>query len=230
MRHLIFTLILVMAVSACPAQGLRDSTPVTVRKIPADKLNAYRADPAFQYEPATEPVPTYWDRFWDWFWGKIGNLVSTPRGARTIRLLLILFASGLLLFFIIRLSGMSSSGIFGKKNWSDPLEGHSTDEDIHAINFGLSIQQAIANSNFRLAIRLLYLQSLKALADRDMIHWQMDKTNSAYVHELKDGQQQAQFYQLTRRFENNWYGNMPVNENEFGLIKNQFEQFNQQLQ
>lgn len=228
MRTPFFILILLLVTGAGKAQSVQDTVPVTVRNIPAEKIKQYRSDPAFQYEPVNESAPDYWDRFWNWVWGKIDDMFSTPRGARAVKTGMIIVASGLLLFFIIQVSGINKSGLFGKKNTGD-LQEFSTGEDIHAINFNQAIQQAVASQNYRLAVRLLYLQSLKALADRDMIHWQLDKTNSAYVKEIEDNAQQLAFYQLTRRFETNWYGNIPVNEHEFGVIRNQFEQFNQQL-
>ena len=230
MQNLFILLLFLLATCACPAQRTPDTAPVTVRKISAEKIDRYRTDPTFQYEQANETAPSYWDRFWDWIWSKIGSLTRTPHGARVTRILLIAVASGLLLYFIIRLSGMNRTGLFGKKNTGDLLQGEAMNEDIHSINFNQAIQQAVANSNYRLAVRLLYLQSLKALADRDMILWQLDKTNSAYVKEIKDESQQNAFYQLTLWFENNWYGNIPVSEARFGLIKDQFERFNKQFQ
>lgn len=229
MRNLFLLLVLLLVAWVCPAQRVPDTVPVTVRKISAEKIKQYRMDPTFRYEPVSETAPSYWDRFWEWVWSKINKLTGTPRGARMINILLIAAASGLLLYFIIRLSGMDRTGLFGKKNTGDLLPGEALDEDIHSINFDQSIHQAVANRNYRLAVRLLYLQSLKSLADRDIIQWQLNKTNSAYVKEIKGQPQQAAFHQLTLWFENNWYGNMPVNETDFGLIKNQFEQFNQQL-
>lgn len=229
MQNLFLLLILLLVTSVCPAQHVPDTVPVKVRKISAEKINQYRRDPAFRYEPVSEAAPSYWDRFWEWIWGKIDSVTGTPRGARVTKILLIAAASGLLLYFIIRLSGMNRTGLFGKKNTGDLLQAEAIEEDIHSINFNQSIQQAIANKNYRLAVRLLYLQSLKVLSDRDMIQWQLDKTNSAYVKEIKGETQQAAFHQLTLWFENNWYGNIPVSETAFGLIKNQFEQFNQQL-
>ncbi|MBE7169955.1 MAG: DUF4129 domain-containing protein [Williamsia sp.] len=229
MRNFLFILVLLLVAETGTPQGKQDTTQVSVRNISAERIKQYQADPAFQYDPLSEPAPSYWDRFWLWVWSKISKLFGTPRGARIFRWIMIIFASGLLLFFIIRLSGMSGSGLFGKKNRGDLEPDFSTGEDIHAINFNKAIQQAVAAGNYRLAVRLLYLQSLKALADRDMIHWQLDKTNSAYVKEIRDDAQKTAFYQLTRRFENNWYGNMPVSENDFVLIRGQFEQFNQQL-
>jgi hypothetical protein len=103
-------------------------------------------------------------------------------------------------------------------------------EDIHAIDFDRAIQDAIDTRNFRMAVRLLYLQSLKNLADRGLINWQLNKTNIAYVHELDNHEFQQTFRDLTFQFEINWYGDVPIDENEFGSVRDQFNRFKRQLQ
>ena len=67
------------------------------------------------------------------------------------------------------------------------------EENIHAINFDQAIQDALFRKEFRLAIRLLFLQALKLLADKNHIHWQPGKTNHEYVEELTAKQLKNRF-------------------------------------
>ena len=229
MQRVFVILILICIHGCCFAQQTPDTARIVVRSFNETTIRQYKSDSAFQYEPANETSQSSWDRFWMWIWYKIEEITSRPATARILKFLSIAIASALLLFFVIRLAGMNKAGLFGKRNTGDSLQFIASDEDIHAINFNQALQQAIDDRNYRLAIRLLYLQSLKNMADRSLIQWQINKTNSAYVSELQDPSQQKDFYRLTFQFENNWYGNMPVPEHEFISVREQFEAFNRQL-
>lgn len=206
----------------------RDSATTDVRQFSAASLGKYKADRQFQYEQSFEPPKSLWTRFWNWVWRKIDEMLSTKGGAAAFKTILILLAIAILAFFIYRLTGMSRSGLFGRKDGSS-LDYSTSDENIHTINFEAAIQQAIDDGNYRLAVRLLYLQSLKHLADRELINWQVNKTNIAYVQELGGTSYQRDFDDLTRQFENNWYGDVPIAVAEFGEVRNQFSRFNRQL-
>lgn len=209
-----------------------DSSVVTQRTFNAEKLNEYRANKDFQYERFKEPPKSVWDRFWDWVWGKWNKfwqeVLSTESGRTSFKTILILLAVAVLVFFILKLSGMTKSGLFGRKS-GDGLDYTTSEEDIHTINFDDSIQEAINNGNLRLAVRLLYLQSLKKLTDIGLINWQINKTNIAYVQELSGSSYQPAFSNLTLQFESNWYGDVPIDTNEFNSVREQFNQFNRQL-
>ena len=120
-------------------------------------------------------------------------------------------------------------GLFGKKNKEETLDYSVMEDNIHTINFEAAIEQAIADKNFRFAVRLLYLQTLKNLTHAGLINWQVNKTNVAYVEELNGNEYQQHFRRLTRQFENNWYGYLPIEEKEFGAVIDHFNQFNQKL-
>jgi hypothetical protein len=206
----------------------RDSSVVDVRSFSAAAIQKYRADKEFQYERSAVPPQSLWDRFWEWFWDKVGSIFSTKAGSRTFRTIFIIVSIAILVFFIYKLTGMSKTGLFGRKGASG-LDYSASDENIHTINFEDAIQQAIDNGNYRLAVRLLYLQSLKALSDRGLINWQINKTNVAYVDELSGTAYHQSFDKLTLQFENNWYGDVPITAAEFAPVREQFNRFKNQL-
>ena len=72
------------------------------------------------------------------------------------------------------------------------------------------LAEAEAAGNYRLALRLGYLQLLKLLSDQNLIRWQPDKTNHAYLAELPGEHLRAPFRELTRQFEYVWYGELPL--------------------
>lgn len=202
---------------------------VSVRKISPAALNNFKREVVFQYEYVNEPARSIWDRFQDWFWSKISEMLSSESNRTILNTALIVLSATILLFFVIKLIGMKNGGLFGKKNRGGMLDYSVTDENIHTLNFDSAIEEATNNGNFRLAVRLFYLQCLKNLADHRLINWQVDKTNITYVQELKGNPLQHHFRQLTYQFENAWYGDLPVKEIEFLAVKDQFIAFNRQL-
>jgi len=206
----------------------RDSSVVEVRSVDSSTIKEYRADKDFQYERSFAPVPSLWDRFWAWFWELIGRIFGTRAGTTAFKTIFLIISIGLLVFFIYKLTGMNRTALFGRKG-TGALDYSTLDENIHTINFEEAIQQAVDGGNYRLAVRLLYLQSLKTLSDRGLINWQINKTNIAYVDELRGSPYQPGFDKLTLQFENNWYGEVPITAAEFDSVRLQFSRFNHQL-
>jgi hypothetical protein len=91
------------------------------------------------------------------------------------------------------------------------------------------IDEAEANNDYNLAIRYLYLQSLKKLNDRELILFSPDKTNSAYVHELSGQMFQSDFGRLTLNYEYIWYGKFSISPDRYLKLKNNFYSFNNQI-
>ena len=102
-------------------------------------------------------------------------------------------------------------------------------ENIHEIDFSEQIAIALQNKNYRLVVRLLYLQTLKQLSDKNLIDWQPEKTNQTYVSELKQQPYHQQFVSLTNQFEYIWYGEFYIDENTFQPIYQSFQEFNTQM-
>lgn len=105
-----------------------------------------------------------------------------------------------------------------------------TEEDIYALNFEKEIRLAISNANYRLATRLLYLQTLKLLSEKDLIRFSHERTNNDYLFELMGTPYYRDFFRITRDFNYTWYGHFPLTEDSFNAIQNDFAHFKQQLQ
>lgn len=207
---------------------LLDTSAIDVRSFNHKELQEFRNDSNFQYAQFQQPPPNLWVRFWRWVWSKIASIMATKTGRGTIYTILIAAAVAAIVFFILRVVGMSKSGLLSRSsNGNHPFTTHT--EDINTISFEEAIGEAINTRNYRLAVRLLYLQSLKKLSDRDYIVWQIDKTNADYIKEVADRPWQALFKSITYIFERAWYGETHIGNEEFEHLNLQFQQFNQQL-
>lgn len=102
-------------------------------------------------------------------------------------------------------------------------------ENIFEIKFEKEIQKAIDASNFRLAVRLMYLRTLKDLSLRNLINYTHEKTNSDYLFQLAGSPYYKNFFRLTRSFDYTWYGHFSLSQESFSVIQNDFNSFKQQL-
>ena len=102
-------------------------------------------------------------------------------------------------------------------------------EDIHEIDFDKIIAEAISNKHYRIAIRYLYLKSLRDLSLKGFIIWKADKTNLDYLNELRLPAFEKPFGEVTRLFDYAWYGNIEINEPLFQRIKIVFDKLSHQI-
>lgn len=91
------------------------------------------------------------------------------------------------------------------------------------------INDAELKNDFNLAIRYLYLQSLKKLSDRELILFSSDKTNKFYVEELSGSTYQFEFASLTLNYEYVWYGKFAINPDRYHQLKQEFISFNKKI-
>ena len=103
------------------------------------------------------------------------------------------------------------------------------EEDIFNLDYEREINLAINEGNYRVAVRLLYLQTLKELAERNIIRYSHEKTNSDYLFQLFKTRYYKNFFQLTRHFDYTWYGGFVLSPATFQIIQKDFSTFKQQL-
>ncbi len=209
-----------------------DTSNITVRHFDSVALKHYSKLPEFSYQQSNEG-PSLWTRFWRWFWNLFERSASSKQGGKFIQVLLyilkylILIGGAIgLIFLITKLLGIDMIKLFRRKSASATLPYSEYFEDIHAISFDEELEDAVNKKNYRLAVRLLYLQCLKVLSDQDLINWQPDKTNSAYINELQNHEKSLDFALLTRQFEYVWYGEFAIDNTIYKQIESLFQTFN----
>lgn len=205
-----------------------DTTAIQPRSFNNSSLASYKKQQAFQYDKLQEPATSLWDRFWNWFWFKVGQLLSTSQGKTTAWTLLVLFVAGMVALFVFKFMGMNKNGLFGRKSGKG-LQYSIASDDINSILFEEAIAAAEASGNYRLSIRLLYLQVLKIISDGGFIDWQINKTNTDYIEEVSNKSWLGAFKELTHTFEYTWYGEAFVNREDYQVLQQKFQTFNRNL-
>ena len=221
-----------------PLHLYKDASAIQVKHFDKKALDRFKKDPGFNYkdeEGAGEL--SFFEKIWIWLMNFLFGWMRNahPNGTwigfvlTILKYLLYAGALALVIFVVIKSVGIDIGSLFRRRNKKIDLTYTESIEDINTIDFDDELERALAQHNYRLAVRLLYLHSLKQLSDLQLIHWQIDKTNSAYVNELADPSQKQVFSLITRQFEYVWYGNFSIDKQAYCYISQLFKDFKQHL-
>lgn len=215
-----------------------DLEPATYqeRKFDQEALTRYRNDEKYQYHrdkpepPKRKPKPIEQRRpveshpiHYD------GPRADFSGALKAIFWVLIIGAA---IFVIFQLLKINLKGLVKKKSDKAKVAKETeipVEEDIHKMEFEDLLQQAVDAGRYRVAVRLLYLRALRQLSDRGLIAWKQDKTNHDYIREISDKALRPGFSDVTLIFEYIWYGEFPVNKDDFNLARASFIQFEQSM-
>lgn len=136
------------------------------------------------------------------------------------KVLFFLLVIGALVFLILRIMG-GTAFLTNKKVEKDIINYsiETVEADIHKSDIEGFAQHALNEKDYKLAIRLYYLQVLKILSQNKLIKWKRNKTNNEYIREMRQNAHFKDFRQTTRLFEQAWYGDVTIEEQDFERIK-----------
>ena len=185
------------------------------RKVPAQTIKELRDDPKLKYEKKkiTETSP--------WLYILIGYLVRFISSMYLIIIAVAVIIFGVMLYVFLKKNGYLSAHKKSKVDMNVEL----SDEDLDIAAYEKEIHTAVTAGKLRLAVRLLYLQTLRLLADKEIIAFSKEKTNAAYLRAMAQTSWYKTFANLTLDYEYTWYGEVPLNEEQFSLIQKHFRQF-----
>lgn len=181
----------------------------------------------FQYEPVLKDT-SRWDNFKAWlaYWldrifsfGGEGNASVFEIVLKTIAVLIVLFVVYLIVKAIINKEG---GWIFGKSSKKKIIATEFSEEDIHNIDFRTIIDKSKAANNHRLSIRYYYLWLLKRMSDNGVIEWDIEKTNSDYLYEIKRAALKEDFQYLSYIYDYSWYGEFTIDDALFDKAEKAF--------
>ncbi len=145
--------------------------------------------------------------FFDWFVSKlVGNKVSYG----FMRMLPYLIILIVVVLIALKVSGLSVTRVFKPQgNINANHRMYSDDAPIQSVNFTQLISIAVADNDYRLAIRYSYLQLLQELDKKELIQWEKHKSNYDYIMATRKRSFFTSFVDLTGIYENAWYGEFP---------------------
>ena len=95
-------------------------------------------------------------------------------------------------------------------------------EDIFNLSYNERIKKAETEQHYRVAVRLIFLQTLKILSETNHIKYQPDYTNLNYLQQLHQSNLYNDFSKVTRNYEYVWYGKFDVSPEHYATIKKDF--------
>lgn len=201
-----------------PKVKVDSSSTINVKKVATETIEKYTKDKDFLYDRIPPPAESPWEAFMRWLNKLFNKYVSNNLPPIFWDILIWTIVAAALILIIYRLFRHEIKGVFRGKSATNKVAFIRDDENIHEMDFNLVINDAIAQKDYKNAIRLSYLKLLKTLTDEDLITWKADKTNLDYIDELKQSPLQAFFKKTTVAFEHVWYGKFTINENHFDEI------------
>ncbi len=200
-----------------------DASQLRLRAPSAKHLDTFRNDRDFNYQHDAPPPENPLAKFWYWLVRQLSEFFQSSSYENFWQYVILAAIGGLTIWLLYKSEFLG--GLFGRKAQDDLLAYNRITENIHELNFNQLIEEAIEQRNYRTAVRLYYLKTLKLLTDKQLIHWQPTKTNRIYVDELENSRLKQEFERLTSQFEYVWYGEFSVSEAEFGVLKEEFSAF-----
>ncbi len=190
-----------------------DKASISVRKPQPELLEKLRSERAYRYEmeepPATNPV----QRFIKSVLKAIYRFLQGSSFGSSWNYLILFLAAGIIIYLFFKAKSFPFMTPHEKiASKTDLLYGR---EDIHKVNFDTALENALRNEDYRLGIRILYLKTLKLLADQSFINWHPERTNQNYVQDLSSTDIYDDFKRITYFFEYAWYGDFRIGQAEF---------------
>jgi nitrogen fixation/metabolism regulation signal transduction histidine kinase len=129
-----------------------------------------------------------------------------------------------LLFIVYKL--FVSQGLF-TKNKTDAVvkeSGEISKEMTDPADYDAMIRQSYTKGDYRMAVRFLFLKTLRLLAERGYIQYETDKTNYRYVQEIKADKKQS-FASLVLDYEYVWYGHIDLVKDQYEQVEKKYQSF-----
>ena len=167
------------------------------------KLSVWRMDDDYDY--SRELVPTQFSLM-KWLGNQFDDFMDSIFGsgfyhahASTIWIVVAVVSFVVIGIFLVK----RHPELFLRSGKFNPMAYDVTEDTIYGVDFVAEIEKAMARNDYREALRLTYLQTLKILSDNHLVDWQPFKTPTRYTLEWRN----EAFRQMTNCFIRVRYGN-----------------------
>lgn len=157
---------------------------------------------------------------------------STSSGSSAVFVKWLLYLIGITVVCILVYQLIIKNGLKKGEKLSRPIQDDSEilnphEKPLDALQQELDLH--IKNNDYRAAVRVQYLITLKNLVEKEHIKWQNEKTNYHYQRELSGSKIHQDFMYVISVFERVWYGLYPINSEEYKQVAHRFDKLHRQL-
>ncbi len=186
-------------------------------------------DDAFVYEEKTEEKNA-WERFKEWLARIVQNIFnfSSEHTSMNVVVFILKALAVLIVGFVIYLIAkviLNKEGqwIFGKNSNKKVIYDSDIEKQLFVTDFEKLIEETLSSGQNRLSIRYHYLWLLKKMSEKNIIVWDIEKTNTDYLYEIENETQKENFAYLSYLYNYIWYGEFELDESTFDKAKIAFE-------
>ena len=187
------------------------------------KIDDYHNDPDFQYGEASVEGMSLWSRIKLLIGLWLAQLFALGGESNWVQYLIYFIGVTVIIYVILKILKIDIRHVFYRPARQSPIKHRVIDDDIHEMNLDELIKQALDDSDYREAIRLVYLAALKELSSRDHLQWKVGKTNHEYMNELMGTTFQKEFDQLSYYFDYSWYGQFSVDQAIYDKVSFEYD-------
>jgi hypothetical protein len=192
--------------------------PIALREVPTDKWN--KATDGMDYSKDLPKLPKEYNKreenesSLDWTGMTLGF-------GTLLQLIAVIFALGGIAYGIYWMMQTPRNRVISRDGTEITLA--NLEEYIHETDLDRFLREALASSNWPLAVRLYFLQIIKKLSEKEAIVWSKEKTNRDYLREMRSHRLSTHFLDATHQFEQVWYGNQPITVEAFAQLEPKFK-------
>lgn len=214
--------------ATAPAEAVQNEEIVPL-KFQEEKINSYKNAAEFDYSEAEQNenwwtkfkryIALQWQRFLNWLFGDYEAPFLLALFIDVLPYLLLGLLLALVLYLFAKLNPAASA--FGT-NQQGELIFDEEERIIKTRDIRKLIEKAVANRNYRLAVRYHFLYVLQQLSRKNLVNYDSSKTDEDYLKEIQKADLRQQFQKLNRIYDFTWYGSFSPTEENYQKISRQF--------
>ena len=199
-----------------------------VINIPDDSLRAWKTNPSFKYMRNLDSMlKAYQESLKKKDPADYNGSSSVPRynpfASGFVQVILWILAGLVVLFILYRL--FLSNGMFIRNRESKAVQEITEEHHVADVqDFDALIRQSSRQSDFRMAVRWIFLKTIRQLGDKGLLQLSPDKTNFQYVQQIEAGKKN-EFASLVLHYEYIWYGHVSINREQYEQVEQRFQSF-----
>ncbi len=219
-----FLLIIVLAIPAFSGKEY------IIRPVPVDSIvlksadhkaiEAYRYKDDFNYKEL--PVQGRYNFLPGWLVKSLAKFLTRLFSSGVLEVVFILLLTSVVLYTLLRLNGINPAGLLKRNPHELKNALYSEVQEHQLIQYDKLIDEAVVAGDFRLAIRLHFLDILIGLDKKGIISFKEDKTNRGYYNEITQPAVKKGFLSIAGIFENVWYGELVLSKDQYTELENIF--------
>lgn len=177
-----------------------------------------------------------WDQFKEWLVAQLKYLFKDIPEKQLSAILsviikVIIWGIGLFAVFMVFFSLFKFGAFsFHKKEVKlVDIEYKNLEDQVVETNWQALIDIEINTERFNIALRLLFLQTIQLLNEKQLIVWEKNKTNFDYLRELRKTSNDGSFMNLIKYYNFGWFGDFEIKALDFSEIHSEFKAFNSSI-